>query len=105
MTSPKQISLTKSLCGEPFTTPKHVFHFKATKAQEAPCKCGVVFFWPCDTFSLKSKTKRDCDLVIKWRGMDLGVIHLSLGMEFLPLADFPGLYYPDGNRIPDKGND
>lgn len=27
------------------------------------------------------------------------------GMEFLPLVDFPGLYYPDGNRIPDKGND
>lgn len=27
------------------------------------------------------------------------------GMEFLPLVVFPGLYYPDGNRIPDKGND
>lgn len=61
-TSPKQTSLTKSLCGEPFTTPKHLFHFKLTKAQEAPCKCGVSFFWTCDTFSLKSKTKRDFDL-------------------------------------------
>lgn len=51
LSSPKQTSLMKSLCGEPFTTHKRLFHFKVTKAQEAPRKCGLFFFWPYDTFS------------------------------------------------------